>query len=512
MRLLALIATFCLTRSTMAIADADTGLPAEDSRSVFERAHPGGDYETELRYQQSFRDQFDFLVTTEEAFAKAFSEGVRNRSSERWGVDLSDIELAEMERRDRVQKEFPGLAAAVVGEDWSEELVEGLDPDGTFGAFAGRWIDQMDGGRLVIAVAESHPGSVQSLERLADALDAAIGRGSLVEDDVKVIFVRYSADDLYGVNGDFAVKYLEDNGRRQIGMSASMSPTTNEVLIYAEHAWLAEAESFASTYPEGLVNVRLVPDGSLLVPGDTDPDDDWGHGDWHSGASLAIRDGSSELGICQWGATARTASYVYLVTAAHCLGSANEDNDYDQDSWWNNSVADSEKRYAKTNTGDDWISGPGSNVFVFKYHGVRGDLARLVINYPAAVDEHDCFLEDGVKCGKEISRREFTTETEIGDVKCVPLKTRSDYICATLNSNDAPILGYDFLRSVNTTSSTHSDGGDSGSGFKESTLLTGILRGHRPWPTYDTYFTHAYYIETSGYLAATAVCGTSGLC
>lgn len=43
--------------------------------------------------------------------------------------------------------------------------------------------------------------------------------------------------------------------------------------------------------------------------------------------------------------------------------------------------------------------------------------------------------------------------------------------------------------------------------------MTGITMGWYTSGSYDSRFTHAYYVETSGYLAAkTKVCGTSGVC
>lgn len=484
----------------------------EAARSAWSSAHPEGDFDYQVEYQRDFRSQFDFLDESDSAIAAVMGASVSNDSFARWGLQMTNAESSEMDRRDRIQREFPDIAGAAVGDDWSEELVEGLDPTGTFGAFAGRWIDQQDGGRLVVALVPTHSDYAAAKRRAEAQVSALVSDDRLDSDDVRFVDAQFTADDLYRVNKEFSEQYLTEgvHDRTMIGLSASMNPVENRVDLYVEPGWVSAAQTFAAKYTEGLVEIVEVPDGFLSVTDTVDPEDDWGAGNWHSGAKFDVYDGDLDWqGACSWGATARTTSYVYAVTAAHCLGYSS--NSLGTTGFWNDWVSNNTARGFRTWGGDDWIVGPNDHAYVYVYHGVRGDLARMNISVPGNVNDYECYLENFAICGQRITRRELTTETEIGDTKCVALASRG-YVCATLNSNDAPISGYDYLRGIDTNSGNHSQDGDSGAGVHESTLMTGIVKGHTGWWGYDTYFTHAYYIETSGYLAASKVCGTSGIC
>ncbi len=507
------IMSVALLAATIVTADMASGSVdvIEDVRSDWQLAHPDSEFDARVEYQRHFRSQFDFLDASDATIAAVMTGIPTNESLHRWGLEMSDAEYAEMDRRHQIQKELPAIAAAAVGPDWSEELVEGLAPERSFGAFAGRWIDQQNGGRLVVALVPSHPDYAVSIQRASDTRNTIVGEGRLASDDVRFVDVAFTADQIYQVNSDFGALYLtDDSARRDVGMSASMNPVENRVDLYFESDWTVQAQRFARGYPSGLVKLVPVADDALQGIDAVLPASDWGEGEWHSGAWVEIRDGNdSVIGTCLWGATARTTSRVYLVTAAHCAGYSF--NNVNQQSWFNSSVSNAVKRGVQTYLGDDVISNQYASTFVLIYHGVRGDLARLEISPASNAGDYDCMIESSQTCGQHIVRRELTTETEIGDTKCITMKTRG-YVCGTLNSNDVQLSGYDWLRSINTGSSNHAQGGDSGGGIYEATLMTGILKGHFGWPTYDTYFTHAYYIETSGYLAATKVCGTTTIC
>ncbi len=129
-----------------AVADETPTAAGDDAvasvRAAWQAEFPDRDFDFHVDHQRHLRSQFDFLDDSNEAIAAVMAAPNINGAFERYSIQMTDAELAEMDRRARVQREFPAIAAAAVGADWSEELVEGLDPDGTFGAFAGRWIDQ----------------------------------------------------------------------------------------------------------------------------------------------------------------------------------------------------------------------------------------------------------------------------------------------------------------------------------------------------------------------------------
>lgn len=509
---LTVLAVIALTTATSAASTPVDDLEA--ARLAFEAEYPSRDFDRQIQYQKNFRSQFDFLDSDDQTISEAIVSAGRNESMSRWGLLLSDAEYAELDRRVTVQRELPSLAAAAVGDDWSEELVEGLAPEKSFGAFAGRWIDQMDGGRLIVALVPSHPDYQVARQRVQGVADSLVVAGKLASSDVEIRDVTFTADNLHKVNQSFGEQFLAPGAKDEPLMSASMNPVANRVDLYSSPEWVDVATRFAAEYPKGLVNVIVRPEaelkgrdhGASYLPGQ-----DWGAGNWHAGAKIGIKNGLGQTpAVCGWGATARTSTFVYVITAAHCLGYGNGTG---QVSWWNQDVGASTRRGVRTWGGGDTIADANGTGFVLVYHGSRGDLARLSITHPNNANDYECYLENYTICGQRISRRETTTETEIGDVKCMSYTNTEIFECGTINSNDAVWVGYDFLRQVNLGASDQTGPGDSGGGWFEASLMTGIHKGDKAAPNYDAVFTHAYYVETSGYLGTTGgICGTSGIC
>jgi hypothetical protein len=137
---------------------------------------------------------------------------------------------------------------------------------GTFGAFAGRWVDQEDGGRLVIALRSSHPDYTDARARVLEQSELLVSEGRLDEGDLRIVEVEFGADDVYEVNATFARRYLEapEVEPLSVRMSVSVNLETNTADLYAEPAWLDEAEAFAEEFPAGLVRIVPVEEGSLV--------------------------------------------------------------------------------------------------------------------------------------------------------------------------------------------------------------------------------------------------------
>lgn len=518
MRLTTLAILLAIIAGTLTLipvsADA-TAVDISEAQDQWQARHTSLDFDDQVDYQRHFRSLFDSLDSSDAAIESVMSDTRANGSFERWGLHLTDAEHVELLRRDEIQKEYPSIAAAAVGDDWSEELLEDLAPDGSLGAFAGRWIDQLNAGKLVVALAPDHPDFEAAQRRVLDERDRLVSDGKLEPTDVEIVEVKFTGDDLHRVNREFGEIYVDGDEklRMLVRMSASINEQENRVDLYAEPLYLEQAKRFASQYPDGLVRVVAVAAGEYEFTDDVDPNSDWGAGKWHAGARIRVTNGSgSTQASCMWGASARTTSYAYVVTAAHCLGSAYDTNSLGTVAFWNGSHGSSSRRGVRAYAVNDVFSDPNGTSFVVAYHGSRGDIARIMITNFGMVDDLDCFLEDMDQCSHELVRRELTTETEVGDVKCAPMASDNAYRCTTLYSNDAFVWGYDWLRQMNTNNTTKSQGGDSGTGWIESTLLTGITKGHGSGPLNDTYFTHAYYVENSSYLGPTTICGASGVC
>lgn len=249
-------------------------------------ATPADDLDAGVAYQVFFRSQTDFLDTSLETIHARLAEQPDNGSMERWGLYLSDAELAEMDRRQELARWYPELAAAAVGDDWSEELVEGLDPDGTFGAYAGHWIDPDNGDRLVLALVETHPDYDGALARVEARLQQLVAVGKLAATDVVLRSARYTADELYAVDAAFNDMYLTPAAANVVVMSASINPIDNRVDLYTSPDWRGSAERFAAGYPADLVQIVEVPESDLRPEYQATPRTDWGYGAAHTpGAS-----------------------------------------------------------------------------------------------------------------------------------------------------------------------------------------------------------------------------------
>jgi hypothetical protein len=210
--------------ASIAAASPALGVPdgrLDEAKAQWATEFPDLSFDHQLQYQRDFRDQFDFLLSDDQTISDALGRPASNDAMSRWGLKLSDAEYAELDRRVRIQKELPSIAAAAVGSDWSEELVEGLAPEKSFGAFAGRWIDQMDGGELVVSVAAGHPGYVLARQRTESVVDGLVAEGKLERSDVEIRDVTFSADDLYEVNREFGELFLAPGAENEPAMSAS---------------------------------------------------------------------------------------------------------------------------------------------------------------------------------------------------------------------------------------------------------------------------------------------------
>ena len=471
----------------------------------------GGFFEVQFAYEQGYRARFDFLDSSSETTLTAMASGSSNGSYERYAVALSDEEVTEVDRRMMIQQNFAEVAASAVGDDWSEELVEGLDPKGSFGPVAGYWTDQGDGGRFQIAFVKEDQRSDQAREAVGQKVAELVSQGKLTRPgDVRIRDAEFSLDQIYAVNTDFAAEYIDSHlDPAGVGMTVSINVKENRADLYAEPRWQAEAQEFASRFPKGLVNIVNAEAGGLRDRAELDPRDDWGFGKWHAGAAIRVRhgDGSQEGG-CTWGASSKTNTFTYVVTAAHCLGDGPyEDVNTGRVGFWNSSKAAAEQIGVRSFAGGDNIA-DWSNGFVRYYQGPRGDIATISTDHHGVNADYSCYLEDFIWCDRHITGRALTGNTIVGNDYYAALGSTEMYLHFELLTNDAPITGRDYLRQLDSNGATQ--GGDSGSGWKFAGTLHGI---HRSSGTNsgDAVFTHAYYVENSSYLGRT-ICGSGGNC
>ena len=472
-----------------------------------------GTFDSQVGYAQKLRSTFDFLDSSRVTVLGAIASEHSNSAYERFGLALSNSELKELDRRISNQESFGEIVMAVAGEDLSEDLWEGLDPDGSFGPMAGYWVDNQDGSRLQIRIVTENSRSNEARRAGERKVAELVDQGRLSSsDEVRFHEAEFSLDEIYAVNYDFGVEHLVE-GRKspELAMSVSINPVNNSADLYAEPDALEAAQSLAKGYPDGLVRVIAVGAGELSEQQEMDPRDDWGPGNWHAGAAISIRDGNGNgQGNCTWGASARSYSLTYIVTAAHCLGSgAYDDRTSGLNFFSNSNVSNANARGVRSFTGNDAISNWNDPNFIIWYNGPRGDIAAISTDQHAVNADYSCYNQSLSGCSIHIVDRATISQTFIGKLVCASLGKTEEYQCHTVVSNDAAVVGRDYVREIDSAGDTAR--GDSGAGWKSGNDLHGIHLG-RNTGNNNGLFTHAYYVEDDSYLARVAICGGGGDC
>ena len=95
------------------------------------------------------------MATDEPTILRTMALDSDNGAYEKWGLHLSDEELAELNRRDATEVARAPVAAAVMNTGLSEEDAGRLalkNEEWMGESYAGSWIDQQDGGRIKVAI------------------------------------------------------------------------------------------------------------------------------------------------------------------------------------------------------------------------------------------------------------------------------------------------------------------------------------------------------------------------
>lgn len=489
-----------------ASASQSAATQIEDARLAWSLAHPALDFDASVAYQQAFRSEFDFAADDEATIATAMVYAEDNGSFEKYGLHLTDDEFAELERRGRISQELSRIKVAFVGTGLSEEDLHedpALTPQDVWGsAFAGSWIDQHEGGRLRIAVVGGSKDATAATLRASGVVDDLVRGGSLSVTDFELVPAEFSYADLVSaqeqwVDGATKIGALSDAR----GFASDIDLQANQLVVfYGSDSQLEYAEEFVRSMPDGMV--RIGGQGPTV----REISNPASNHDWpHAGLVLHVEKQDSTSPVtCTWGLTARTSSYVYAITAAHCSPYRSEvDNPPSYWEWENYTISTQSGGYrhdAYHGTRD--VSEDG---YTFGRHWQSGDIMRIMIT-EWHMDDYDCY-HSGSDCGTQIVRRELTSETEVNETKCASLpQTSPYYICSTLTSNNYQIGNRTWIRRTN--HNLNDAGGDSGAGLKESTLATGIL-GAELDDDGGALWTHAYYVENT---LGVTICGTSGVC
>ncbi|MCP4964198.1 MAG: hypothetical protein GY926_03085 [bacterium] len=424
------------------------------------------------------------------------SEAPSNGSFDALGLHLTDSEFLEMERRAAIESELEPIAAAVQDTGLTEEdaYEEGLSNEDWMGIdFGGSWIDQMDGGKLRVAI-RTGPGFAAAQTRATSVVDDLIGAGRIAASDVELVPVVYSLAELTDVADAFFdgphAKYVE-------GFAYTPSVMDNALVIDAEPDVQKAAEEFAKGYPTGMVVVRPVPKGGTTFYEIGNPASP--HDDPHAGVAIDLVEyGGGESHACTWGFTARQNDVLNAIVASHCLPG----HDGQSGAYYGLLLASDVRATGQILSGYSTTYG---------YYGERGDIGKAAITRPYNMDDPNCYHAD-LDCNSRILRRMYTSETSVGTTMCASMRTANDWHCGVIITNNwsGTVNGVHrkWMRQINYAGAD----GDSGSGWRPFQRTSADkAMGIASFSNYanSILVTHMYYGETK---LNVITCGTSGVC
>lgn len=410
------------------------------------------DFVDQIDYQLEFRSHVDFMTSNIEYLANLLETRPQNDGIESMGLFMADDEVAEMQRRDELGDRMEDVVAFVVDSALTD-TTEGTTP--SFGpAFGGIWQDQLDGGKVVLAVTEG-----SQIDRTA--LDSIVGGA----ENLKVVEQPYSYDEIE-IARNIVDQYLEDM-EIPADILAIRSDAGTEIEIRVADP---DALKLPPGLPSGLFTVVTGP-----VPSDTGyPSATHSLADQQPGLQVYITGTSNN---CTWGHNGHTTTYNYIVSAGHCFGSSDISGYTSTDVWQNGSSS------------RNLTSG---STYLYSLKNSSTDAARISSGYA----DDNCYhgnqavSSPSPHCGWPISSRALWNQWEVG----------SDRSCASLGTSNTYRCGYVTDMGVGTGDHVvvemQGSLGDSGSGMKWDYRIDGILTSIAHSPE-RVLFEQAYEVKSA---------------
>lgn len=383
------------------------------------------DFVGQLDYQLRFRGQTDYLSTEPAHLGALLVDRPLNVGIELYGLYLTGDEAKELERRQVLGDRIEDVVAAL-GE--SEPLVEGEMP--RYGPnFAGVWMDQKNGGVIVVALVDPSLVDQRQLEQLVG------GREHL-----RVIDVDHAWNEVEAFR-DALIEAIRAGGV-QAGVRINSTSQGRKLEVI-----LPNPDSITSdilrVVPGDLVSVS---EGPLDVE-EGDATSTHVEAEQQPGLQIEFDPG----GNCTWGANGHTSSYNYLITAGHCGGSA-----FENFNGWTNGL--------EIHQNNSFHLTPGSQYLYSRFTG-GWDMKRM--SSPQA--DSNCYHLTGSyhgsgSCVRNVRWRALHNSWEVGaDVVCATLGTTNAYECGFVLEENYSSTGCEGSRWVRYDIDTGP--GDSGSGL-----------------------------------------------
>jgi hypothetical protein len=443
---------------------ASPGLGAEPSETLSDE---------DLQNHQSFRSNYDFLSDDPDYIRQLVgSSDANDEALKTLGLEMSESEWAEFQRRQELIAEIVPIQRIVTGLALDEEselrdtarLVETGERASTGSLFAGVWLDQLDGGRIKLAVTDADAVDTQAIYSL-------LPRGA---EDLVVIEQRYSRDELEAFKRSIGDAIAAGDVRAATGYDYSEAGIKVRVI---PHGQGVDVESITRDVPNDAFVVAEPRDYVLA----SQPHTTHSSGNQQSGLQIGIwRSGPTLFNSCTWGVTGHTAEYTYIVSAGHCFTPEGTVL-----SGWGH-------RWATQNASGNVVSTPSSAFVYARARDSSADYDHGRISSPRA--NTNCYHAAG-DCNSLITERISLYAHAVGQTVCVSLaanaSTSLSYDCGTVVDADYNEQGYTNRVEV---ASVAAHLGDSGAGMRYIDNFHGILTS-ADVPNQMILFEPAYYVK-----------------
>lgn len=401
----------------------------------------GGDFVDQIDYQLRFRSLVDFMSSDYGHIARLLEERPDNMGSRSMGLFMTNEEVTEMLRRDELGDRMDATTEIIVGDQlaWTEGETPTYGPD-----FAGVWQDQLDGGRIIIAVT---PTAVVNEQAIAKLLGGA--------DQFRVVKQEYSYDEVE------QYRQILESELRAAGVSHDVAAVRGDWGRLLE-VRVSDPSVLPNDFAAGVpADVFWVTPGDAVVQAGY-PTHTHSTSDQQPGLDVATFDEDTGEGEhCTWGFNGHTSTFHYIVTAGHCMpdGLTNYTGGVVEEDGW------AMEMYQNGSTSR--LLTPGST-FLRSLNNAYEDAARLESTYANDNCYHGNAYYSGHHCQWPMANRALDDSWEVG----------SDRTCASLGATNTYRCGY--IEEENTSGdkvrvSMIVNPGDSGSGMKWDYRIDGIL-------------------------------------
>ncbi len=421
------------------------------------------DFVDQIDYQLSFRRNFDYLNANSSRIAKVLETKPENHGIQELGLYLSSAEVAEMERRNTIGAQATRVA----------RLVNAFDSSN----YATVWQDQLDGGKLVLAVKNKSALSRAQIRRLR----RVVGSGNL-----KIVEQRYSErqqnrfkNRLVSALRDYGVGYIIETVTDANGAQALEIRTPNPEML---------PRNFASDVPRGAYSLKRGNPPSLLGR----PLQNHGWADLQPGIQITVFNSQTNVSrICSWGFNAHTQNFNYIVTAGHCFLSAGETISKRTSPWhlqvwhstpygWTKQLTDRRPFVKGTMENSDVLRVESRHANTNCYHGAGNTSSAHCRWAMESIAVHNSWTRGASR-------------------SCASLGNTNTYRCGSILDKNVPIGtrdrdgGITYIRAFRVQVGVMK--GDSGAGFKNGNTIDGILTAGNDLDSYS-YAISAYEVQS----------------